>query len=88
VVISVFPWGSGFPFCVFLVHLLARGWREWFYDSDPSLITLQHWHLYRKSSHTLKKQAAYAPQGLRGCEYHIFECFIQSFHHLYTLCIA
>ena len=34
------------PFCVFLVNLLARGWRDWFSDSDLSLITLQHVHLY------------------------------------------
>jgi len=35
-----------FPFWVFLIHLQARGWREWFHDSDPSLIILQHCHLY------------------------------------------
>jgi len=29
---------TSFRFGVFLVHLLARGWREWFFDSDPSLI--------------------------------------------------
>ena len=30
------------PFCVFLVHLLARRWKDWFYDSDPSIIIVQH----------------------------------------------
>ena len=84
VVILVFPWGSGFYSCqqivmtsfwLFLVYLQTRGWREWFHDSDPSLIILQHCHLYRKSSRTLEP-LLYVPRGLRSCEYHIFGRFL------------
>ena len=125
------------PFCVFLVHLLARGWRDWFrssphyfailtslqkgiipsyrpcfiYETSPFALAFVYFlrlnilvfrfilYSFGKCSRPINarfinhyqcmifitlrltnfaefthidKQAAYAPRGLRGWEYHIF----------------